>query len=99
MLHALPFDILKIDREFISRMVDDPDAKQIVASILFMARKLELDVVAEGIETDEQLAMLRSMRCKHGQGYLLGKPMRIDDAEKLIRAGRSRSRRSRARAS
>jgi len=91
MLHELPFDILKIDQRFVSKVDQEPDVEQIVRTIVALARKLDLDVVAEGIETEEQLQKLRSMRCKLGQGYLLGKPMSVDDAEVLVVAtGKSR---------
>jgi EAL domain-containing protein (putative c-di-GMP-specific phosphodiesterase class I) len=96
MLHELPFDILKIDQRFVSQMGEEPDVEQIVRTIVALARKLDLDLVAEGIETEEQLRKLRSMRCKLGQGYLLGRPMKVDDAEALL-AATPRPRKSRAR--
>ncbi len=83
-LHELPFDILKIDRGFISKMIDDPNVRTIVGSIVSLARELGLEVVAEGIETAEQLEELRSAQCKYGQGSLLGQAMSVDAAEKLL---------------
>jgi diguanylate cyclase (GGDEF)-like protein/PAS domain S-box-containing protein len=96
-LHELPFDILKIDQRFVSQLGKDPDVRKIVATIVSLAQKLDLDAVAEGIETEEQLRELRSMRCKYGQGYLLGRPMNVEAAEELIRAG-GKSRRLKIRA-
>jgi diguanylate cyclase (GGDEF)-like protein/PAS domain S-box-containing protein len=88
MLHDLPFDILKIDRSFVSKLGVEPDVHKIVRTIVGLARALDLDVVAEGVETEEQLAELRSMRCRFGQGFLLGKPMPVDEAERLISSTR-----------
>ncbi len=97
MLHELPFDILKIDQRFVSQMGEEPDVEQIVRTIVALARKLELDLVAEGIETEEQLKTLRSMRCKFGQGYLLGRPMTVDDAEALLSTASRPRRKARVR--
>jgi len=83
-LHELPFDVLKIDQAFTSKVVSDPDVRTIVGSIVGLARKLGLDVVAEGIETAEQLDELRAMHCKYGQGSLLGSPMAVDSAQELL---------------
>jgi EAL domain-containing protein (putative c-di-GMP-specific phosphodiesterase class I) len=69
-LHALPLDSLKIDRSFISRM--DGSNLQIVNTIILLAQSLGLDVVAEGVETSEQLQVLRGLGCELGQGFLFG---------------------------
>ncbi|NOT31090.1 MAG: GGDEF and EAL domain-containing protein [Planctomycetes bacterium] len=68
-LQSFPLDSLKIDRTFVSRMEFDADKREIVRTILSLARTLEMGVVAEGIETAEQLAMLRELGCEHGQGF------------------------------
>lgn len=86
MLHSLPFDILKIDREFVSKLGEDEDVRKIVETLVSLARKLDLDIVAEGIETEQQRQELLSMRCKYGQGHLLGRPMTVEAAEELIRS-------------
>jgi EAL domain-containing protein (putative c-di-GMP-specific phosphodiesterase class I) len=53
-----------------------------------MARALDLDVVAEGLETPEHLDVLRRLGCRFGQGYLFSRPVRVDDAAKLLESGR-----------
>jgi diguanylate cyclase (GGDEF)-like protein/PAS domain S-box-containing protein len=73
-LRKFPFDKIKIDRSFISDLEDDTEAETIVQAIIAMSRSLRLDVTAEGVETKEQLAMLRALGCNFVQGYLLGRP-------------------------
>jgi diguanylate cyclase (GGDEF)-like protein len=68
-LQSFPLDSLKIDRSFVSRMEYDEEKREIVRTIVALARTLEMEVVAEGIETAEQLAMLRELGCEYGQGY------------------------------
>ena len=76
-LHSLPFDVLKIDRSFVSRMTEGSDQPlQIVRTIVELARVLGMDVVAEGIETQEQYALLRQLGCRFGQGFLFSVPWR-----------------------
>ncbi len=69
-LQSFPLDSLKIDRTFVSRMEFDEEKREIVRTIVALARTLKMEVVAEGIETAEQLAMLRELGCEYGQGYL-----------------------------
>ncbi|WP_432472964.1 putative bifunctional diguanylate cyclase/phosphodiesterase [Amphritea sp. HPY] len=73
-LKQLPVDRLKIDRSFIVGLASDPDDQMIVGAVVAMAHKLGLKVVAEGIETEQQLAMLTSCHCDIGQGFLFGRP-------------------------
>jgi EAL domain-containing protein (putative c-di-GMP-specific phosphodiesterase class I) len=68
-LQSFPLDSLKIDRTFVSRMEFESEKREIVRTIVSLARTLEMEVVAEGIETAEQLAMLRELGCEYGQGY------------------------------
>jgi len=68
-LHSFPLDTLKIDRSFVSRMEFEEEKAEIVRTILTLSSKLGMDAVAEGVETAEQLAMLRDLACEHGQGY------------------------------
>jgi diguanylate cyclase (GGDEF)-like protein/PAS domain S-box-containing protein len=68
-LQSFPLDSLKIDRTFVSRMEFDEEKREIVRTIVALARTLEMEVVAEGIETAEQLAMLRELGCEYGQGF------------------------------
>jgi PAS domain S-box-containing protein len=74
-LKHFPVDTLKIDRSFISDLVEDPDNQAITAAIISMAQRLKLNVIAEGIETLEQFDYLRSCGCNEGQGYFIGVPM------------------------
>ncbi|MCB9496118.1 MAG: EAL domain-containing protein [Fibrobacteria bacterium] len=74
-LHQFPFDTLKIDRSFVMRLGDAPERAAIVRTIIQLAQNLDMETVAEGVETRFQLGGLRSMGCRFGQGFLFGKPM------------------------
>ncbi|AGA85052.1 EAL domain-containing protein [Stutzerimonas stutzeri] len=74
-LKKFPIDVIKIDRSFIKDIPDNQDDMEITSAVIAMARKLHLKVVAEGIETAEQLKFLRHHRCDIGQGYLFDKPI------------------------
>jgi EAL domain-containing protein (putative c-di-GMP-specific phosphodiesterase class I) len=73
-LKRLPIDTLKVDRAFVSGVTSDPHDAALVRAIVTLAQNLNLRVVAEGIETEEQLDFLRLLRCEEGQGYLFSKP-------------------------
>lgn len=79
-LHQFPLDSLKIDRSFVANMERGRDFMALVHAISILARNLDISVVAEGIETSEQLSVLLSMDCHFGQGYLLGRPMSAEAA-------------------
>lgn len=81
-LHRFPIDTLKIDRSFVA--VLDKDNLEIVRTILNLAENLGMDVVAEGVETQEQMSLLRNLSCQSGQGYFFSKPMTVAEAEKVI---------------
>jgi diguanylate cyclase (GGDEF)-like protein/PAS domain S-box-containing protein len=83
-LHRFPFDTLKIDRSFVGRMEVQSDNAEIVRTILVLAHNLGMDVIAEGVETEEQLAILRSMKCKSAQGYLFSKPADAHVVEQFL---------------
>jgi len=74
-LTTLPNDELKVDKSFIQAMSTDPNAETVVRAIVDLARSLHLDVVAEGVETNEDAAVLRSIGCATGQGYLFSRPL------------------------
>ncbi len=74
-LQALPIDTLKIDRSFISNIAHQEKNLEITQTIINLAHSLKLDVVAEGVETQEQLDILRSVGCEYGQGYLFSRPL------------------------
>ena len=74
-LQKLPIDTLKIDRTFVNRLGKDGSGFEIVRTILALAHDLRMKVVAEGIETEDQLSKLKSMQCEYGQGYLFNKPI------------------------
>jgi diguanylate cyclase (GGDEF)-like protein len=78
-LAKLPVETLKIDRSFIISMLDDPSAMTLVSTIISLAHALRLEVVAEGVESEEQAKILRLVRCDQMQGYLISKPMSFDD--------------------
>jgi EAL domain-containing protein (putative c-di-GMP-specific phosphodiesterase class I) len=73
-LRCFPFDAIKIDKSFIQDAVAQLESRAIVKTILAMANVLKLNVIAEGVETEEQLKLLRQMRCRQIQGYLTGRP-------------------------
>jgi EAL domain-containing protein (putative c-di-GMP-specific phosphodiesterase class I) len=73
-LQTLPIDTLKIDRSFVARMTTEEDGRELVWTIIRMAQSLGLNVVAEGIETTEQVGILREMECQSGQGFLFARP-------------------------
>ena len=78
-LAKLPVETLKIDRSFINSMLDDPSAMTLVSTIISLAHSLQLEVVAEGVESEEQAKILRLVRCDQMQGYLISKPLSFDD--------------------
>jgi EAL domain-containing protein (putative c-di-GMP-specific phosphodiesterase class I) len=84
-LHRFPFDILKIDRSFVSRMSIDKDSRGIVKTIITLATELGKAVIAEGVETEEHKAMLTELSCGYGQGYLFSQPLPKDKAEEFYR--------------
>ncbi|MWV14066.1 EAL domain-containing protein [Pseudomonas sp. R-28-1W-6] len=85
-LKQLPFDRLKIDRSFIAGLPADAVDQAIVRAAVQVAASLGITVVAEGIETAEQLACLRASGCDHGQGYWLARPMPLEPLQALLRA-------------
>lgn len=85
-LKRLPLNQLKIDQSFIRDLVTDSSDRAIVRTIIAMAKNLNLDVIAEGVETLEQREILLDMGCAHFQGYLFGKPVPIEKFEALVKS-------------
>jgi diguanylate cyclase (GGDEF)-like protein len=83
-LHRLPIDYLKIDRSFVSRMVESQENAEIVSTIVKLAQNLKMQVVAEGIETADQLAQLNQLNCEYGQGYFFSKPLNAEAAGLMV---------------
>jgi EAL domain-containing protein (putative c-di-GMP-specific phosphodiesterase class I) len=90
-LQRFPVDTLKIDRAFVSRMDSDPETHEIVRTIVMLAQNLGLKVVAEGVETEEQVEMLKRVSCKWAQGYLFSKPAAPPAVERLLECNRRRA--------
>jgi EAL domain-containing protein (putative c-di-GMP-specific phosphodiesterase class I) len=84
-LARLPAQTLKIDRAFVTTMVDDPNSQTLVATMISLAHSLRMKVVAEGVETEAQARMLHLLRCDEMQGYLISKPLPFEQISALIR--------------
>jgi diguanylate cyclase (GGDEF)-like protein/PAS domain S-box-containing protein len=80
-LHRFPIHTLKIDRSFVS---GGDGENEIVRTIIMLARNMGMDIVAEGVETKEQLAYLKELKCEYGQGFLFSHPLDLDTACKLL---------------
>ena len=83
-LHRLPFDTLKIDRSFVYSVGENGENSEILQTIISLAKNLRMRVIAEGIETESQLAVLQNLGCDYGQGYLMSRPYPKDVMEKMI---------------
>lgn len=83
-LHRFPLDTLKIDRSFISGAREGDGGMEIARTIMPMAKNLRLDVVAEGVETIEQVALLKRLQCKYAQGYYFSKPLAPEEVPQLL---------------
>ncbi|WP_051341020.1 ammonium transporter [Azospirillum halopraeferens] len=88
-LKRLPVQEIKIDREFVEALPDDEDDRVLVAAMIAMARSMEIDVVAEGVETEDQAACLEALGCAKAQGYLFGRPMPPEEIAALPAAAPS----------
>ncbi len=86
-LKHLPIDTIKVDRSFVRDIVDDPDDAAIVDAIVAMAHALNLNVIAEGVETREQLEFLRQRKCQQAQGYYFARPLDPQQFEAFIAHG------------
>jgi EAL domain-containing protein (putative c-di-GMP-specific phosphodiesterase class I) len=83
-LHRFPVNSLKIDRSFIEQMSFGGQNLEVVRTIILLAHALQIEVVAEGVETRQQLAMLKEIGCEYAQGYLFSRPLSASDVEKFV---------------
>jgi EAL domain-containing protein (putative c-di-GMP-specific phosphodiesterase class I) len=83
-LSRLPVDRLKLDRSLVHRMMLDRKSAAVVRLIVSLGAELDMEVIAEGVETEEQLQMLRDLGCQQAQGYLLGRPMAAEQVQVLL---------------
>ncbi len=86
-LRRFPIDVLKIDQSFIRGLSNDTNDAALVGAIISLGRSLELNVIAEGIETEEQLAFLKAHQCEEGQGYYFSKALPADAFARLLAVG------------
>jgi diguanylate cyclase (GGDEF)-like protein len=89
-LHRFPVDTLKIDRSFVNRIEEKDENVEIVRTIATLARNLGMEVVAEGVESSEQLACLRALNCEYAQGYHFSQPLAAEAAARFIENDRDR---------
>jgi diguanylate cyclase (GGDEF)-like protein/PAS domain S-box-containing protein len=90
-LRRFPIHSLKIDQSFVRDITTDPDDSVIVTAMIILAHSLKLKVIAEGVETKEQLDFLRSLKCHEMQGYLFSKPLPENEMTRLLATGKSLS--------
>ena len=83
-LQRFPIDTLKIDRSFVTQMMENEENLAIVRTIVALAQNLGMDVVAEGVETEDQLSLLRKLECENGQGFLFSTPLRDVQVDQFI---------------
>jgi diguanylate cyclase (GGDEF)-like protein len=81
-----PLQAIKVDRSFVTGVAEDPRDRAIIAAVIDMGRALGCTITAEGIETEEQFAALRTLTCERAQGFLLAKPLPLDDLSALLAA-------------
>ena len=87
-LQELPFDVMKIDRSFVNNIVTDPKAFKLIQALISLAENLEMEMVIEGIETQEQQEKLKQLKCLMGQGYLFARPLSPEDIEIILSNGK-----------
>ena len=89
-LKRLPIEKLKIDQSFIKDIVSDPDDRAIIRAVTAMAHQMRMNVIAEGVETEEQLAFLKDIHCDEAQGYLFRRPIPAEQLADFITTRSSR---------
>jgi diguanylate cyclase (GGDEF)-like protein len=88
-LHTYPIDTLKIDKSFVQRMLNEEGSEAIVKSVVQLAHNLHMHVIAEGVETLEQMSHLKDLACEDGQGYYFARPVDAESAARLLAAQRN----------
>ena len=86
-LRRFPIEVLKVDQSFVQQIPGDPDDAALLGAVINIGRQLKRQVVAEGVETWEQLAFLQSQHCTEGQGYLFSRPLGADQFAALLQRG------------
>ncbi|ERM09566.1 histidine kinase [Pantoea agglomerans Tx10] len=89
-LIQLPASTIKIDGSFIRSMLQKKDSRKIISSVVGLGRSLDMDVIAEGVETEEQAEMLRGIGCAYAQGYLFSRPIPAEETHNFLTAGSGR---------
>ena len=87
-LKRLPIECLKIDKSFIQDIANDSDDRAIISAVTAMAHKMRMKVIAEGVETEEQLSFLRLTGCDEMQGFLYSRPLPAEEYRELMTAGK-----------
>jgi predicted signal transduction protein with EAL and GGDEF domain len=86
-LRSMPADVVKLDRSFVQGLGPGSQENAVIGAVIAMGRALDLEVIAEGIETERQAAELREMGCPFGQGYLFARPLPAGELERVLEAG------------
>jgi EAL domain-containing protein (putative c-di-GMP-specific phosphodiesterase class I) len=85
-LQQLPVDSLKIDRSFICQLNDNPDGEKLIRTLVQLGKALSIETLAEGIEQQDELSLLRDEQCDSGQGFLFAKPLTVDAASAFLKS-------------
>lgn len=86
-LRDLPLDIIKLDRTFMEEFSPESRAEAIIAGVIVLADRLDIDVIAEGIETPAQATQLQALGCKYGQGYYFSQPVPAAEMQEILQRG------------
>ena len=83
-LQRFPVDALKIDRSFISQLTENPEGETLIRTLVQLGKALSIETLAEGIERQHELSLLREEQCDSGQGYLFARPLEVHDTEEFL---------------
>jgi len=90
-LQRFPVDALKIDRSFISQLTDNPEGATLIHTLVQLGKALSIETLAEGIEQQQELALLQDEHCDSGQGFLFARPLDVDAAEAFLQKDHAKS--------